>query len=139
MYRRSLFHIVPLYFINFKDCIKPRVNLRLSGQNFAGDGLNLSIRFNLTRQTEAKRAKFDIISPNLNQGEKMPFVNIKLAAPEPTKEQKKQIIAEVTDTLARVLGKDPAAVLVMIETLGMDSIGKSGLSLEEIRQNKEKK
>ncbi|MFC2429426.1 MAG: 4-oxalocrotonate tautomerase family protein, partial [Campylobacter sp.] len=33
----------------------------------------------------------------------MPFVNIKVAAPEPTKEQKKQIIAEITDTLARVL------------------------------------
>ena len=69
----------------------------------------------------------------------MPCVNIKVAAPEPTKEQKKQIIAEITDSLARVLGKDPAAILVMIETLGMDSIGKSGLSLEEIKQNKEKK
>ena len=69
----------------------------------------------------------------------MPFVNIKVAAPEPTKEQKKQIIAEITDTLARVLDKDPAAIIVMIETLGMDSIGKSGLSLEEIKQNKEKK
>lgn len=69
----------------------------------------------------------------------MPFVNIKVAAPEPTKEQKKQIIAEITDTLARVLGKDIAAILVMIETLDMDSIGKSGLSLEEIKQNKEKK
>ena len=69
----------------------------------------------------------------------MPFVNIKVAAPEPTKEQKKQIIAEITNTPARVLGKDPAAILVMIETLGMDSIGKSGLSLEEIKQNKEKK
>lgn len=69
----------------------------------------------------------------------MPFVNIKVAAPEPTKEQKKQIITEITNTLARVLGKDPAAILVMIETLGMDSIGKSGLSLEEIKQNKEKK
>ena len=69
----------------------------------------------------------------------MPFVNIKVAAPEPTKEQKKQIIAEITDTLARVLDKDPAVILVMIETLGMDSIGKSGLSLEEIKQNKEKR
>ena len=69
----------------------------------------------------------------------MPFVNIKVAAPEPTKEQKKQIIAEITNTLARVLGKDPAAILVMIETLGMDSIGKRGLRLEEIKQNKEKK
>ena len=66
----------------------------------------------------------------------MPFVNIKLAAPEPTKEQKKQIIAEVTDTLARVLGKDPAAVLVMIEALSTDNIGKSGLSLTEIKKRK---
>ena len=69
----------------------------------------------------------------------MPYVNIKIAGPEPTKEQKKQIIAEITDTLARVLGKDPAAILVIIETLSMDSIGKSGLSLEDIKQNKEKK
>ena len=69
----------------------------------------------------------------------MPFVNIKVAAPEPTKELKKHIIAEIADPLARVLDKDPAAILVMIETLGTDSIGKSGLSLEEIKQNKEKK
>lgn len=66
----------------------------------------------------------------------MPFVNIKVAAPEPSVEQKEQIIAEVTDTLARVLGKDPAAVLVMIEALSTDNIGKSGLSLTEIKKRK---
>lgn len=66
----------------------------------------------------------------------MPFVNIKVSAPEPSKEQKRQIIAEVTDTLTRVLGKDPAAVLVMIETLEAESIGKSGLSLEDLRSKK---
>ncbi|QKG28500.1 tautomerase family protein [Campylobacter sp. RM16187] len=66
----------------------------------------------------------------------MPFVNIKVSAPEPSKEQKKQIIAEVTDTLVRVLGKDPAAVLVMIETLEVESIGKNGLSLEDLRSKK---
>ena len=66
----------------------------------------------------------------------MPFVNIKVAAPEPSAEQKEQIIAEVTDTLARGLGKDPAAVLVMIEALSTDNIGKSGLSLTEIKKRK---
>jgi tautomerase enzyme len=66
----------------------------------------------------------------------MPFVNIKVAAPEPSVEQKEQIIAEVTDTLARVLGKDPAAILVMIEALSTDNIGKSGLSLTEIKKRK---
>ena len=66
----------------------------------------------------------------------MPFVNIKVATPEPSVEQKEQIIAEVTDTLARVLGKDPAAVLVMIEALSTDNIGKSGLSLTEIKKRK---
>ena len=66
----------------------------------------------------------------------MPFVNIKVAAPEPSAEQKAQIIAEVTDTLARVLGKDPAAILVMIEALSTDNIGKSGLSLTEIKKRK---
>ena len=66
----------------------------------------------------------------------MPFVNIKVAAPEPSVEQKEQIIAEVTDTLARVFGKDPAAILVMIEALSTDNIGKSGLSLTEIKKRK---
>ncbi|MBR8463176.1 4-oxalocrotonate tautomerase family protein [Campylobacter sp. faydin G-24] len=66
----------------------------------------------------------------------MPFVNIKIAAPEPTKEQKGQIIAEVTDTLVRVLGKDPTSVLVMIETLDAESVGKNGVSLEELRSKK---
>lgn len=66
----------------------------------------------------------------------MPFVNIKIADPEPTKEQKAQVIAEITDTLVRVLGKDPAAVLIMMETLKAEDIGKSGKSLEEIRKGK---
>ncbi len=66
----------------------------------------------------------------------MPFVNVKIADPEPSKEQKRQIIVEVTDTLARVLGKDPSAVLVMIETLKAENIGKSGKSLEELRSAK---
>lgn len=35
----------------------------------------------------------------------MPYVNIKIAGPEPTKEQKDQVFQEVTDTLVRVLGK----------------------------------
>lgn len=66
----------------------------------------------------------------------MPFVNIKVAAPEPSKEQKSQIIAEVTDTLVRVLGKDPNSVLVMMESLNTDSIGKGGVSLEFLRSQK---
>ncbi|WP_445143105.1 tautomerase family protein [Campylobacter sp.] len=79
--------------------------------------------------------KFSYNPSNL-KGENMPFVNVKVAAPEPSKEQKRQIIAEMTDTLVRVLGKDPAAVLVMIETLEAESIGKSGLSLEDLRSKK---
>lgn len=66
----------------------------------------------------------------------MPFVNIKIASPEPSKEQKAQVIAEVTDTLVRVLGKDPSSILVMIETLSAENIGKNGQSLEYIRSNK---
>jgi len=66
----------------------------------------------------------------------MPFVNIKIAEPEPSKEQKAQVIAEVTEVLVRVLGKDPAAVMVMIETLKLEDIGKGGKSIEELRRVK---
>ncbi|MCR4941522.1 MAG: 4-oxalocrotonate tautomerase family protein [Campylobacter sp.] len=65
----------------------------------------------------------------------MPFVNIKTAAPEPSDEQKAQIIAEVSDTLSRILGKDKANILIMIETLDTASVGRNGISLK----SKEKK
>lgn len=62
----------------------------------------------------------------------MPYVNIKLAGPEPTDEQKEQVIAEITEVMERVLGKKKERVMVMIETLSPQSIGIGGKSVKTI-------
>ncbi|AQW83590.1 tautomerase family protein [Campylobacter pinnipediorum] len=64
----------------------------------------------------------------------MPFINIKMAGPEPTREQKEQIIQEVTDTMFRVLGKNKERVMVMLETLKDDDIGVGGKSIKKIKE-----
>ena len=64
----------------------------------------------------------------------MPYVNIKIADPEPTKEQKHQVFQEVTDTLVRVLGKKKEAVMIFIETHDASNIGVAGQSVEDKRK-----
>lgn len=61
----------------------------------------------------------------------MPFVNIKVTGgnESPSPEQKAQLIKEVTDVLARVLGKNPATTVVVIEEVHPDSWGIGGESV----------
>ena len=53
----------------------------------------------------------------------MPFINVKMAGPEPTKEQKQKLVEEMTDTMVRVLGKNRERVQIYIETYDASSIG----------------
>ncbi|WP_107788480.1 tautomerase family protein [Campylobacter concisus] len=64
----------------------------------------------------------------------MPYVNIKIAGPEPTKEQKDQVYKEVTDTLVRVLGKKKESVMIFLETHDAGNIGVGGESIENKRK-----
>lgn len=64
----------------------------------------------------------------------MPFINVKMAGPDPTKEQKEQLISEITDTMVRVLGKKKERVQIYIETFEPSSIGSGGVSLENLRK-----
>ena len=45
----------------------------------------------------------------------MPMVNVKITREGATAEQKKQIMAEMTEVLQRVLGKNPATTIVIID------------------------
>ena len=64
----------------------------------------------------------------------MPFINVNMAGPEPTKEQKQKLVEEMTDTMVRVLGKSRERVQIYIETYDASSIGSGGKTLEEIRK-----
>ena len=65
----------------------------------------------------------------------MPYVNIKVTggAEAPTTEQKKELIAGVTELLGRVLNKNPATTVVVIDEIDMDNYGLGGRSITEVR------
>ncbi len=68
----------------------------------------------------------------------MPFVNIKVTGGNeaPTPEQKAELIRGATDLLARVLGKNPATTVVIIDEVEQDNWGIGGISITERRKQR---
>lgn len=64
----------------------------------------------------------------------MPFVNVRITRDGATREQKAQVIAEITDTLQRVLGKDPQLTHIVIDEVDTDNWGWAGETTTVIRQ-----
>ncbi|HMO23991.1 MAG TPA: 4-oxalocrotonate tautomerase family protein [Candidatus Melainabacteria bacterium] len=69
----------------------------------------------------------------------MPFVNVKLLESGATREQKAQIIEEITGTLQRVLNKNPENTHVVIEEINPDNWGNRGMLMSELRKETAKK
>lgn len=66
----------------------------------------------------------------------MPYVNVKVTggSEAPSVEQKQQIIEGVTELLARVLNKNPATTVVVIDEINMDNYGLGGKTITEVRK-----
>ena len=70
----------------------------------------------------------------------MPYVNIKVTREGgrdgngPSADQKARLIAEVTDLLHRVLGKNPATTFVVINEVSLEDWGVGGLPVQEHRK-----
>ena len=66
----------------------------------------------------------------------MPYVNIKVTGGKeaPTQEQKAELIKGVTELLVRVLGKNPATTVVVIDEVEMDNWGVGGVSVSALRK-----
>ena len=64
----------------------------------------------------------------------MPMVNVKITREGATTEQKRQVIAEMTEVLTRVLGKNPETTIVIIEEVDNESWGIAGQSVAERRK-----
>ncbi|MGO4303651.1 tautomerase family protein [Cupriavidus sp. RAF12] len=58
----------------------------------------------------------------------MPFVHVRITREGVTREQKAQIIAEMTATMQRVLGKAPERTHVVIDEVDPDNWGVGGES-----------
>lgn len=64
----------------------------------------------------------------------MPFVHIRMIDDGVTPEQKATVIREVTDTLVRVLGKNPETTNVVIDLYPPDGWGQGGELVSERRR-----
>jgi len=64
----------------------------------------------------------------------MPIVNVKVTRDGVTAAQKAQIVAEITDTLGRVLGKKPEHTHVVIEEIDPENRGYAGVLTTEYRK-----
>jgi 4-oxalocrotonate tautomerase len=64
----------------------------------------------------------------------MPFVNIKITREGVSPDQKAELIKGATDLLVKVLGKNPATTVVVIEEVDTDNWGIGGEPVTLIRQ-----
>jgi len=64
----------------------------------------------------------------------MPYVNIKVTREGVSAEQKAELISGVTDLLVRVLNKNPATTVVVIDEVELESWGVGGMPVTEYRR-----
>ena len=64
----------------------------------------------------------------------MPYVNVKITRDGVTAAQKAQIVAEITGTLVRVLGKRPEHTHIVIDEVDPENWGFAGLLTPEYRK-----
>lgn len=71
----------------------------------------------------------------------MPYVNIQVTREEEpvTHEQKRSLIAGVTELLRTTLGKNPKTTFVVIDEVLLDNWGIGGLPVDEYRRLSNKK
>jgi 4-oxalocrotonate tautomerase len=65
----------------------------------------------------------------------MPFVNIKITRDGATPAQKAQLIKGVTDLLVKVLDKNPATTVVVIDEVDTDNWGIGGETVTSRRRD----
>ena len=66
----------------------------------------------------------------------MPYVNIKITDEGVTSQQKEELIKGATDLLQRVLNKNPATTVVVIDEVDTDNWGIAGEQVTHIRKLK---
>ncbi|AZZ76814.1 4-oxalocrotonate tautomerase family protein [Pseudomonas neuropathica] len=64
----------------------------------------------------------------------MPFISVRITRDGVTREQKAQVIKEITETMQRVLHKDPKLTHIVIEEVDTDNWGYAGITTTEYRQ-----
>ena len=66
----------------------------------------------------------------------MPYVNVKVTRDGVTVAQKAEVVAEITDTLVRVLGKRPEHIHIVIDEIDEENWGFAGVLTTEYRKER---
>lgn len=64
----------------------------------------------------------------------MPYINVKITKDGVTKEQKAQIVREMTQTLVNVLDKKPEHIHIVIDEVELENWGYAGKLTTEFRK-----
>ncbi|MFJ2485363.1 4-oxalocrotonate tautomerase family protein [Pseudomonas sp. NPDC087639] len=64
----------------------------------------------------------------------MPFISVRITRDGVTRDQKAQVIKEITETMERVLNKDPKLTHIVIEEVDTDNWGYAGMTTTEYRK-----
>ena len=64
----------------------------------------------------------------------MPYVNIRITKEGATAEQKAELIRGATDLMVRVLNKNPATTVVVIDEVDTDNWGIAGETVTQLRR-----
>lgn len=64
----------------------------------------------------------------------MPFISVLITRDGVTPQQKAQVIQEITQTMERVLNKDPALTHIVIEEIDTDNWGYAGMTTTAYRK-----
>ena len=65
-------------------------------------------------------------------GDFMPYVNIQITSGT-TRDQKRELVRETTDSLVRILGKRPEHIHIVIQEIAEENWGFSGMLTDEWR------
>lgn len=69
----------------------------------------------------------------------MPYVNVRITKDGVTTDQKRQIVAEITQTLVKVLGKKPEHTHIIIDEVELENWGFAGMLTAEYRTQERSK
>ena len=69
----------------------------------------------------------------------MPYVNVKITKDGVTAAQKAQLVAEITDSLVRVLGKRPELTHIVIDEIDPENWGYAGMLTTEYRKQQQQR
>ncbi len=70
----------------------------------------------------------------MNLGATMPYVNLEITKGGVTREQKKKLVSDITDSLVKTLGKKPQHIHIVIEEIEEEHWGFAGMLTDGYRK-----